>query len=48
MMEGIGEGIADLFIILIVTCAISVPLGIWKLIEIGIWLYHHIHMTVTP
>jgi hypothetical protein len=27
---------------LVIICCISVPLGIWKLVEIIIWLFQHI------
>jgi hypothetical protein len=27
---------------LLVICVISVPLGLWKLVEIGLWLAAHI------
>jgi len=28
------------------TCVISVPLGLWKLVEIVIWLAQHISISV--
>lgn len=37
--SGIGDGIAVLFWIAVV----SVPLGLWKLVEILIWVFQHVH-----
>lgn len=44
MFSGVFEGIEFLIKILAVLCIIFVPLGIWKLVDIGIWLYHHVHV----
>lgn len=41
MFDGIGSLINGLFIISV----ISVPLAIWKAVEIIIWLYHHISIS---
>lgn len=38
----IFKGIADTFGLLLLVLAISVPLGLWKLVEIIIWVYKHI------
>jgi len=38
MFDDIGKCLDGIVLILI----ISVPLGIWKLVEIVIWLFHHI------
>jgi len=38
MFEGVGTAINALLII----CVISIPLGIWKLIDIIIWFCSHI------
>ena len=40
--QGFGEAVQAIFIILL----LSVPLGLWKLIEIIIWLIHHISIGV--
>ena len=42
MFKGLGEGIAILFII----CCISVPLGIWKLFDIVMWIVDHLRVHV--
>jgi hypothetical protein len=41
MFEGMGSYVETLIVI----CVISVPLGLWKLIEIIIWLCKHIHLS---
>lgn len=38
MFDGVGTALAILFVALI----ISLPLGIWKLIELVAWLYRHV------
>jgi hypothetical protein len=40
--RGFGKAIATLFIIAVV----SVPLAIWKLVDIVIWLYNNVKITV--
>jgi hypothetical protein len=42
MFRGLEELLGCLFIILVV----SVPLGIWKIVDIIYWLYHHVHISV--
>ena len=42
MFDGIGQAMSFLFW----TCVISVPLGLWKLVEIVIWLAQHISISV--
>ena len=38
MMDGVGTALAALFAI----CVVSVPLGLWKLVEIVIWVLSHL------
>ena len=38
MLDGLGELIIALFVI----CCIAVPLGVWKLVDIVIWLCQHV------
>lgn len=45
-MEGIGRGIGEFIVMLLIICAIAVPLGIWKLVDIAIWAYQNIHIRV--
>jgi len=40
--RGVGEAIAFGFILL----CIFVPLGLWKLVEIIIWLFQHVRITI--
>lgn len=40
--RGVGETIAFGFILL----CIFVPLGLWKLVDIVIWLYKHVSITI--
>lgn len=40
------EGIPDLFTPMIVLLAITIPLGLWKLIDIIVWLWHHVHIAI--
>jgi len=42
MFDGIGQAMAVLFW----TCIVSVPLGLWKLVEIVIWLFNHVSIEV--
>jgi|LakMenEpi03Aug12_release.lakeMendotaPanAssembly.Ray.scaffolds.fasta_scaffold164734_5 hypothetical protein len=41
--SGMGEVIATMMI----ACVIFVPLGIWKCVDIIIWLWHHFHIVIT-
>ena len=42
MFEGLDLLIKGLFI----TCCISVPLGVWKLVEIIIWVMNHVEIGI--
>jgi hypothetical protein len=42
MLDGIGSVISVLFW----TCVVSVPLGLWKLVEIGIWVFSKVEITI--
>jgi hypothetical protein len=35
-----------LFRIVIISLCISVPLAIWKLVDIAIWLWARVHITI--
>lgn len=41
----LGDGIISLTGGLLLTCMVFVPLGVWKLVEIVVWLCHHIHLS---
>lgn len=40
------DSLASLMAIMTICLIIFVPLGLWKLIEIIIWLYHHVHLGI--
>lgn len=40
MLDGLGNFIMGLMII----CVISVPLALWKLIDIVIWIWNHVSL----
>jgi hypothetical protein len=42
---GIGETINAMYYFCVVSLVVFVPLGTWKLIEIIIWLIHHIKVS---
>jgi hypothetical protein len=49
MSDDYGMGAwAALTRILFVTCCVSVPLGLWKLVEIVIWVARHLRWEWTP
>lgn len=39
------DGLAALLVGAAILLAISVPLGIWKLIDIAIWVFQHVHVS---
>lgn len=41
-MDGFGAALGRAFEIMLVCCVIFVPLGLWKLVEIVLWLWRHI------
>lgn len=43
--KDIGSGVVTLIKMLLILLAIFVPLGLWKLIEIAIWLFKNINIT---
>lgn len=40
--SSLGDGVVAGFKFLLILAAVSVPLAIWKLIDIAIWLYDHV------
>ena len=40
------DGLAMLLRVMFIGLCISVPLAIWKLIDIIIWIYHHIRISI--
>lgn len=47
MCGDIGRGITELMVLMIWGLVISVPLAIWKLVEIVIWLFNHVSISWT-
>jgi hypothetical protein len=41
-MYDIGRGLGDALIFMFWVAGLSVPLAIWKLIDIAVWLYRHV------
>lgn len=39
----IGDGVASAFIMLAALCVVFIPLGLWKLVELLILLFSHLH-----
>jgi hypothetical protein len=44
-MSSLADAIQALFTAVIVLLVVAVPLALWKLIEVAIWLYDHIGVT---
>ncbi len=42
----VGDGIASAMVVVGVILIVFVPLGLWKLIEIGMWCYSHLAISV--
>lgn len=42
----IGEGITGLINALFVVCGIMLPLAVWKIIDIIIWIFQHFQIVV--
>lgn len=42
MFDGLGNAIALLFLIAVV----SAPFAIWKFIEVCLWIWHHVSITI--
>lgn len=43
MYRDVGRGIGELIGFLLIVACVSVPLAVWKLIEIVIWVLSHVH-----
>jgi hypothetical protein len=48
MGPGMFDGFFAFVGLLMILCVIFVPLGAWKLIEIIIWVCHHVHIGIAP
>jgi hypothetical protein len=47
MMEDIGRAFSGMIATMAIIIVVSVPLAIWKFIEIVIWLIRHIDISIT-
>lgn len=47
MIPHLGDAVCGLLRLLTITILISVPLAIWKLIDIIIWICHHVKVGLT-
>lgn len=45
-IKGIGKGIGDLFALMCILILVFVPLGIWKLVDIVLWLFNNISVVI--
>jgi hypothetical protein len=46
MVEGAFRGVGETIALLFILCCIFVPLGLWKLVEIIIWLFQHVSISI--
>lgn len=44
--RGIGEALSTLWVFAILSLVVAWPLAIWKLIDIALWLYNNVSVTV--
>lgn len=42
----LGDGIVGAFQIMAGVLVVSIPLAIWKLVDIGMWLFGHVSVSV--
>lgn len=45
--SGVGDAVARLFNLMTILLCIFVPLGVWKLIDIIIWVFSHIKIVTS-
>ena len=45
---GIGDAISRMMIVCALLIVFALPLAVWKAVEIFIWVYHHVHVGITP
>lgn len=44
--SAIGEGLGKAIKLLLIICCISVPLGLWKIIDIVVWVMKNINIAI--
>jgi hypothetical protein len=47
MYEGLFKELDRLITVCVFSLFVLVPLSLWKLAEIGLWVYHHLHMSMS-
>ena len=45
-MNGLGDALQALITAFIVLLVVAAPLALWKLIDIAVWLYNHVGVTL--
>jgi len=45
-LGGIGQGMLTAVTFLVAGGLVMLPLAVWKLVDIAIWLWHHVHIHV--
>ncbi len=48
MFDGLGDGLVATAKAMLVLLAVFVPLGLWKAVEIVLWIVQHVQIGVTP
>lgn len=48
MFDGLGDGLVATAKAMLVLLAVFVPLGLWKAVEIVLWVVNHVQIGVTP
>lgn len=48
MLNGVDEAIVKVIAGIVGLLIICVPLAVWKMVDIIVWIYHHIHFGVSP
>lgn len=46
IMQGIADGLDGIFRFLIVSVFILIPLSVWKIIDIVIWVYSNVEVNL--
>ena len=47
MYQGMGEALSAVMKMVMILLIVFIPLGLWKLIEIFIWVYNNVSLSVT-
>lgn len=47
MYEGVGNAVDAMFKAMVFLIVVFVPLGLWKLVDILIWLYRNVNIEIS-